>query len=691
MTLRKKLMVFMAVVLIIPIMLITIMANRTGKIEQQKVFTNTLQAGLKVVRGEMLERKNGMRRVCNYFADSEETQQAVLNKNTDYLTNRLTGLKRYFEYVDYVAVVDKNNESLARLSFNMRYNKASKLGILVERAMASKQVFFSEEDFQLNDLFVPNSLEYDKFLIKEYEKDSHKLSIIKKALTSVAIMPIYKGHDSEEVIGAIVVCDIFNNDLAFPNYVGNYSKDALVLASMDGVRVAANYALGGENLLGTPIALKEPFSNNHNGIPQHLSSLQINGNQYQMLNEEILDSNKQPIGLIGMGLPIKNYYTWPAASDYFVLFALGLYGIILALAWLYINKDIAEPFSALTDRMEKYWQENYPQEQIANPEFEGEALTQNFNLLTEKISAVEKDKEKYCNKFKEEFTHQTYLTNELRYLNSNLERQVEERTQHLGTMVEELRRTNAVKTRFLANLGHELRTPLNIIMSSAEVLQDEILGKLNTKQKNYAQGIYSSGSHLLSLINNLLSLSKMEFGKQKLRLSNFDLKETVEEVVRNVRKFDPKKKLNITATFISDSFLINADPQMIRQIIYNLMSNAVKFTPTGGHIEVRAAKEGEMVRLVVKDDGVGIAKQDLPKVFKEFEQGYGTAVGKYDDTGLGLPMVKHLTELHGGTVYLESVEGNGCTVTVLLPLNTQEFLDKRQAREGAKYGNNLSS
>ena len=119
MTLRKKLMVFMAVVLIIPIMLITIMANRTGKIEQQKVFTNTLQAGLKVVRVEMLERKNGMRRVCNYFADSEETQQAVLNKNTDYLTNRLTGLKRYFEYVDYVSVVDKNNESLARLSFNI--------------------------------------------------------------------------------------------------------------------------------------------------------------------------------------------------------------------------------------------------------------------------------------------------------------------------------------------------------------------------------------------------------------------------------------------------------------------------------------------------------------------------------------------------------------------------------------------
>jgi len=683
MILEKRLMVFLAILLILPILLLTIVTNKTGKMEQDKVLTNTLEAGLKVVRGEMLERKNGMRRVCNYFADSTLTQQAVVQNNRTYLTSRLAGLKRYFEYVDYVVVVDALNRPLAKLSDDMCYDSNNKLGRLVARAMSKRQVAFSEESFPLQDLFVPHSFDYDKFVVEKKQSTQEKSSSETNALTSLAVIPIYQGQDHNETIGAIIVCDVFNNDRGFPSYVSTYSNDAVVLASMDGVRVAANFATeNGENLLGTKIAKIEVHRNTQALSPQYFSILKIHDMEYKVLNEEILDSCRKPVGLIGVGLPMRNYYTWTAASDYFIFFALGLYGLLLLAGWLYIKQHIAGPFAILSNKVRSYEEEHRAGEQvITNSCFEAEALEQGFARCITKIAVLEKEKEKYSKKYKEEFNRQTYLTNELRYLNGNLERQVEERTQYLGAVIEELQQANAVKTRFLANLSHELRTPLNIVMSSAEVLQDEIFGKLNVKQKNYAQGIYSSGSHLLSLINNLLSLSKLEFGKQTLQLTDFCLQDVIEEVIRNVRKFDPTKKLSITAAFTAGNILLIGDQQKLRQIIYNLMSNAVKFTPAGGKIEIKTNREGEMLRIVVEDNGAGIAQEDLSKVFQEFGQGKQGIATSYDGTGLGLPLVKRLVELQGGTVYLESEEGKGCKVTVFLPLNAREFLNKQQEKE----------
>ena len=691
MTLEKRLMVFLAILLIIPILLLTIVTNKTGKIEQDKVLTNTLEAGLKVVRGEMLERKNGMRRVCNYFADSTPTQQAVIQKDRGYLTSRLTSLKQNFEYVDYVVVVDAVNRPIAKLSDDMCYDSKNKLGQLVARAMSKRQVAFSEERFPLDNLFMPHSMTYDKFVVARKQPDKESPSLETNALTSLAVMPIYQGQDHKVVIGAIVVCDVFNNDREFPNYVGTYSDDAVVLASMDGIRVAANFATkNDENLLGTDIAATEAHRKQGALSPQYFSTLMVRDREYKVLNEEILDSCRKPVGFIGVGLPMRNYYTWAAASDYFILFALSLYGLLLLAGRLFIRQHIAGPFARLNSKVKLYWQHHSDQQQVKIAScFEAETLAQGFALCTTKIADVEKEKEKYSKKFKEESNRQIYLTNELKYLNGNLERQVEERTQHLGAAIEELQRANAVKTRFLANLSHELRTPLNIMMSSAEVLQDEIFGKLNVKQKNYAQGIYSSGSHLLSLINNLLTLSKVEFGKQTLQLTDFCLQDVIEEVICNVRKFDPTKKLNITATFANGKISLIGDQQKLRQIIYNLMSNAVKFTPAGGNVEIKANREGEMLRIIVEDNGVGIAQEDLPKVFQEFGQGRQGIASNYDGTGLGLPLVKRLVELQGGTVYLESEAGNGCKVTVLLPLNARKFLNKQQEK-GAYNGNHTS-
>ena len=626
--LRKKILLVLVAAVIIPILLLTIAANKAGQEAQEKVLITTLETGLKIVRGEMRERKNGMRRVCSLLANSGEVQKAVLHKDRRYLSLSISSLKNHFEYVDYIHIVNRESYSLAQLSADMRYTPGGKLGKLVEQAMKEKRVIFSEELLALDDLFIMGSRDYEKFIVQEKGvAEGSQQKVIRQALISLVVVPIYLEHDMDNVIGAIIVGDIFNNDEAFPNNVSSYSQDAMVLASTGGIRIASNFAKeGGKEFIGTSIAHKDPYITKQVN-PKYLSTLNVVGVPYKFLNEVLYNSSKQPVGFIGVGLPEASYFTLNAANDQlFILFSLlGL--VLLSFSICYVQKY---------------------------------------------LNNLEEEKESYKTRVKEEYNRQVYLSNELRHLNSNLEVQVKERTEHLTTIVERLKQTDATRTRFLAGLSHELRTPLNIIISSAQVLQDEILGSLNIKQKNYVQSIYSSGDHLLSTINNLLRLSKGEFGKDKLHLSIFCLQELIEEVVRNARKYTPYKKLNITAAFREPNLLIQADMLKVRQIIYNLISNAVKFTEDGGKIEVQVAKTGNLVCLVVEDNGIGMDKEDLSKVFSEFSQGQNAAKSKYQGTGLGLTIAKYLVEQHGGTIYLESSLHKGCKVTVLLPINRTE-------------------
>ena len=638
--LKKKIIFLFIAAVTIPILLLTIAANKTGQEAQAKVMITTLETGMKIVRGEMQERKNGMRRVCNFLASSAEVQKAVQSKNSDYLYLRVGNLKNHFEYVDYVLVVNKENHNLAELTPEMCYRPLGKLGKLVETAMSQRRVIFSEELIPLGELFLPGSRNYDKFLVKEkVDKNGDVSKTVRQALISLAIMPIYSSNDNDNVIGAIVVGDIFNNDTAFPNNVSTYSDDAIVLASTGGIRVASNFAKeGGKNFIGTHMAKQDLDTGNANRMePHYLSTLDIAGSPYKIMNEVLYDSTKKPIGFIGVGLPESSYYTLNAVND-------QLYIMFSLLALVFLGFTVCYVQQYLTD--------------------------------------LEKEKAAYQQTIKQDYNKLLYLTNELRHLNGNLEAQVQERTQHLALVIGKLKHADETKTRFMAGLSHELRTPLNIIISSAQVLQDQLLGPLNSKQQNYATGIYSSGEHLLSLINNLLRLSKLEFGKEKLQLTNFCLKDLVEEVVKNVRRYDPSKHLNILVGFVEPNLCVEADMQKIRQIIYNLMSNAVKFTPEGGRIEVKTARNGGMVRLTVEDNGVGMSKEDLAKVFREFEQGDNAAKTKYTGSGLGLAIVKCLVQQHGGTIYLESELNKGCKVTVLLPVKAGEYLAEREQEKG---------
>jgi signal transduction histidine kinase len=223
------------------------------------------------------------------------------------------------------------------------------------------------------------------------------------------------------------------------------------------------------------------------------------------------------------------------------------------------------------------------------------------------------------------------------------------------------------KSEFLANMSHELRTPLNAIIGFSEVLSERMFGDLNEKQEEYLRDIYASGQHLLSLINDILDLSKIEAGRMELELTAFDLPTAIENALTLVRERAGRRGIALHHAEDQRLGQIRGDERKIKQVLLNLLSNALKFTPEGGRIDVRAGLIDGMAEVSVADTGIGIAPQDQEAVFEEFRQ-VGTAAKKVEGTGLGLALSRKFIELHGGRIWLKSEEGVGSTFTFTLPL-----------------------
>ncbi|MDD5424587.1 MAG: PAS domain-containing sensor histidine kinase, partial [Candidatus Omnitrophica bacterium] len=230
---------------------------------------------------------------------------------------------------------------------------------------------------------------------------------------------------------------------------------------------------------------------------------------------------------------------------------------------------------------------------------------------------------------------------------------------------------NKAKSSFLANMSHELRTPLNAIIGFSELMKEESVGPLNEKQEEYVDYIHESGKHLLSLINDILDLSKVESGKMALELGEFDLKTLLEKSLVFVKEKAAKHGIALSTDIGEGIGAIRADERKVKQVIFNLLSNSMKFTPDGGKIGINARRDGNKeISVCVWDTGIGIDEKDRSKVFSEFEQIDSEYSRKYAGTGLGMPLSKKFVELHGGKMWFESEgKGKGARFCFTLPLN----------------------
>jgi len=311
-----------------------------------------------------------------------------------------------------------------------------------------------------------------------------------------------------------------------------------------------------------------------------------------------------------------------------------LAGLVLSmLASLYLARRMVEPIRAIQAGAARIGVGQLEQRIEVHTGDELEALSEQFNKMAVDL------KESY----------------------SSLERKVEERTRDLEV-------ANRHKSEFLANMSHELRTPLNAIIGFSEVLQERMFGEMNEKQTEYIDDIHGSGKHLLSLINDILDLSKIEAGRMELDLATFSVPEAIGNALTLIKERALRHGIELTASIDPAVGEISADERKFKQILLNLLSNAVKFTPEGGRVVVAAQPAHGMIEVSVTDTGIGIALEDQEAVFEEFRQVGKDYTRKAEGTGLGLALTRKFVELHGGNIRVKSEPGKGATFTFALPL-----------------------
>lgn len=252
---------------------------------------------------------------------------------------------------------------------------------------------------------------------------------------------------------------------------------------------------------------------------------------------------------------------------------------------------------------------------------------------------------------------------------AELTRRVEERTADLSAANAELARAARMKDEFLANMSHELRTPMSAVIGLAEALQMGVYGEMNANQTKALQTIEESGHHLLSLINDILDVAKLEAGKLDIEIHLVSIEAICQSSIRLVDQIATEKYIRLETKFDPSATMIRADERSLKQILVNLLSNAIKFTPEGGRVglEVEADLENKVAHFHIWDTGIGIAGKDMANLFKPFVQADSTLARRYGGTGLGLALVSRLTELHGGGIKVTSEVGKGSQFTVSLP------------------------
>lgn len=674
MSIKKKLAVFIAALIILPMSLLMIVSsfflNGQVKTEEEKYLKSTLE----IVSSDMQERRNDIQKVCQFFAEDDHIKDALQANDSGQLNSNLQRLKRYYyKNIDYALAVDKNNALLAYVSPNVRYEANSKIAALAKQAMQQKVIIQTTDIVSLEELFAINSKEYDEFSVKLEEGFAGQDKYLRKALIELTIVPIMGKDNPDNTLGALIVADIANSEYYFPEYISSRATEGFLILSVEGIRVATKATEGEEitELVGTK-ATKGQLTDNKDG--QFFGTTYIKGANYIFLDREIKNLEGRVVGYLSVGIDENRFVSMVTDNRRIALAVIFICLIIMLIFGHVLAENISAPIVAVTKLVKKYGQK-YLGATPSGPtvtDDESVILLESFQEFIRNLKHAEEERIIYLKRLEEEHTKQKQLSETLKETNDNLELLVAERTQHLQAVVTELKKLDVTKSQFLANLSHELRTPLSVIINASDVLSGNYFGKLNEKQDKYIHSISYCGNHLLQLINDLLDISKLASGKMSLKKQEFYIAGLVTEVVKNVRNLIKNKELTISVDIEPDDFPVYADSQRITQIFYNLLSNAIKFTDSGGKINVKIFRRADKMEVIVQDTGIGIAEEDKNRIFCEFEQVESNYDKRFGGTGLGLPIVKKLVDLHGGQIFLKSKLGEGTEIIFTIPLTDEK-------------------
>ncbi len=367
--------------------------------------------------------------------------------------------------------------------------------------------------------------------------------------------------------------------------------------------------------------------------------------------------NGSVAGLVIVGFSIRDILT-----DFHLyrltLILIGLGGALVGLCSAFLlARMLVRPVLRLTREAGRIGRGSFGQAISYSGKDELGRLTNSFNLMSQQLE-------------------QTLA--ELRAEQANLQNKVAERTRELRHLLKKQEETNMrleealkVRSRFLTAMSHELRTPLNAILGTVALLRENHFGPLTEKQEEYVKQIDESGRHLLTLVTDLLDMAKIDAGSLELEITPFDLVECIRSTLAMMDSLIRNNRLEV-GTDLPDGLLVYGDYRRIRQVLFNLVSNAVKFTPEGGRITVSAEGDDQTVTVHVNDTGIGIGKEDQEQLFSEFYQVDQHRRQHLGGTGLGLALSRRLVELHRGRIWVTSEPGQGATFSFSLPCRPVE-------------------
>lgn len=654
MSINKKLMLFAAVLVIVPMLILSVVTNNVLDNQIEESAQNYLKNTLIIARNSMLNRLEEMKKSCQFTGQTSNFQNYLANRDLKGLEVEAQKLKETLSYLDFIMVLDKNGQSLTTLpSSATRFPSAFQE--IVFNAGKSKEALVTETSFNLDELFTPETAEYNQFRVT-VSPGQDEQKYLEKCLTGVAVMPVFQDQDKNELLGYLLVGDIANNDSYFPEIYSMDVKDSFLALSVDDIRITSNIRSPRKtDFIGspTPVTMEtlEGLKNSYFGY------VDIDGERHVFLDEPITDYRGEAVGVLGVGIPWHNFVSLLHTNDYLIFVVTFLCLVVMLYIGHRLSLKITRPIIQATKMAEGIarGEHNFGIDEslLGKGHSETDILLKTYLKMARDLERSEQQRNKVLNE---------------------LEEKVENRTYDLKQAVQSLKKADKVKSQFLANMSHELRTPLTSIIDTAQVLLEKIPGPLNAKQEGYLQNMLHSGHHLLQLINDILDISKIEAERMRLSLSTFYVKDVVENSFTVVKSSAYWKEMDIVAKIVPENFQIKADERKVKQILYNLLSNAVKFTPANGKVSLEVFRREQFMQVVVRDNGIGIKEEDQERVFEAFEQVDSSYGRQYEGTGLGLPLTKRLVELHGGNLYLHSKEGEGTEIILTIPVDTEEYL-----------------
>lgn len=521
----------------------------------------------------------------------------------------------------------------------------------------------SLDTFPLEQLYQAGSTQLQKCLTATNTGEPLTTALVNSAVITNADQSLF-----------LVLGEVVNNSPHYPDQYSAQVNGSFLSYVVDNHRIATNLAQGtdGSSQLGThtPIDLENLPDDGYLG-----KELSPAGYYYYYLYTPVKNYWGENVAAKAVGIR-EAVYSSLIHNNIWAIIMMTLVAVpIVMLVGQVVSLRITQPLKASKRMAEAIMRNDFHEvEQYpvpANPINETDQLAASLQRMAVNLGESQQRVRDYTAKLEASERSANELSQQLLKANENLEAKVDARTLELRQLVDELSISNSTKTRFIANISHELKTPLTSSISAADLLLDQIFGELNDKQVEYLRTIKKSSAHLLNLINDILSLAKIDEGRSQLICQALPVRDLVDEVVVIVLGTYPDRAADIVVAIQPPQLQAVADAASLRQILFNLITNALKFSDPGSAVTISAQHwtVGETAGALfsVEDAGIGVAEEDFERVFYEFEQVDNSYSRTYEGTGLGLPIARRQAEAHGGKLWLESTLGAGTKVSFFLP------------------------